>query len=127
MAEQTKKTPLDIADDIEKNIFPLVMTEQPTTMLSFTGEIQDTRESGRDFINAIYLVCFLIFAILAILFNSISPRDHYHVSYPFWFGGDCFWPFGCMARSYLVFFAAIGALGLAGVVVNDSHHNAFKT
>ena len=119
IAPKSKKTPLDIAASLEKNAFPRVSALQPTTVLDFTGEVQDTRESGSDFKNAIILVCFLIFAVLAVLFNSLTRPLIIMLAIPFGAAGIilAFWLHG---KTLFGFFAAIGALGLAGVVINDS-------
>ena len=115
----SKMTPLEAALDLEENVFPKIFADQPTTGLSFTGEVQDTRESKGDFRNAIILVCLLIFAILAVLFNSISRPLIIMLAIPFGVVGVilAFWLHG---KTLFGFFAAIGVLGLAGVVINDS-------
>ncbi|MFA5259814.1 MAG: efflux RND transporter permease subunit [Candidatus Omnitrophota bacterium] len=112
-------TPLEIAEDIEKNVFAKVTASQPTTSLSFIGEVQDTRESQGDLRNGIILVLFLIFAVLAILFNSLTRPLIIMLAIPFGLVGIvlAFWLHG---KVLFGFFAAIGALGLAGVVINDS-------
>jgi len=113
------KTPLDIAADLEKNVFPKVTAGQPTTTLSFSGEVQDTRESSGDFRRAIILVILLIFVILAVLFNSLLRPFIIMLAIPFGLVGVIltFWIHG---KTLFGFFAAVGALGLAGVVINDS-------
>jgi len=115
----SKMTPLEIAADLEETVFPEVIAEQPTTVLSFTGEVKDTRESGGDFFNAILLVCFLIFMILAVLFNSVSRPIIIMLAIPFGIVGIVL-AFLLHGKFVFGFFAAIGALGLAGVVINDS-------
>jgi multidrug efflux pump subunit AcrB len=115
----SKMTPLDIAADLEDDIFYRVLEEQPTTVLSFTGEVKDTRESGGDFKNAIILVCFLIFMVLAVLFNSLSRPLIIMLAIPFGLVGVVL-AFVLHGKFVFGFFAAIGVLGLAGVVINDS-------
>ncbi|MFH1359704.1 MAG: efflux RND transporter permease subunit [Candidatus Omnitrophota bacterium] len=116
---KAKKTPLEIAVTLERDVFPKVIAKQPTTTLSFGGEIQDTRESGGDFKNAIILVLFLIFAVLAVLFNSLSRPLIIMLAIPFGLVGVIL-AFLLHGKLLFGFFAAIGALGLAGVVINDS-------
>ena len=115
----SKITPLEAALALEANVFPKIFALQPTTGLSFTGEVQDTRDSKGDFRNAVILVCLLIFAILAVLFNSISRPLIIMLAIPFGVVGVilAFWLHG---KALFGFFAAIGVLGLAGVVINDS-------
>jgi len=116
---KAKETPLEIAEYFEKNIFPKVIAQYPTTTLSFTGEIEHTRESRADLVSAIVLVVLLIFVVLAVLFNSLTRPLIIMLSIPFGIVGItlAFWLHG---KVLFGFFAAIGALGLAGVVVNDS-------
>jgi len=112
-------TPLEVAAYLEKNLFPKIMQEHPTTDLSFGGEIADTRESGSDFEFAIIIAVLLIYVILALTLNSVLK--------PFLILAAI--PFGCVGIILALqihgiviygFFSAVGALGLAGVVVNDS-------
>lgn len=114
-----KLTPLDIAQECERDFFPQILKTQPSTTLSFTGEVFDTREAQGGFTMAIILVLCLIFAILAILYNSVTRPLIIMLSIPFGMVGVilAFWLHG---KVLFGFFAAIGALGLAGVVINDS-------
>lgn len=116
---KAKKTPLEIAEDLELNAFPQIIKKQPTTTISFIGEVQDTRESTGDLKNAIIFVILLIFSILAVLFNSLMRPFIILLAIPFGVIGViiAFWLHG---KLLFGFFAAIGALGMAGVVVNDS-------
>ncbi|MCA9400688.1 MAG: efflux RND transporter permease subunit [Candidatus Omnitrophica bacterium] len=114
-----KKTPLDIAEYLEENVFPKVLTKYPSTTLSFGGEIQDTRESSGDFANAVVFVLVLIYVILAILFNSLLKPLIIMLAIPFGVVGIiiAFWLHG---KTLYGFYACVGALGLAGVVINDA-------
>lgn len=115
----SKLTPLEIARAFEQKLFPEIIAAQPSTTLSFTGEVFDTRESKQDFKNATILVVFLIFVVLALTFNSLSRSMIIMLAIPFGIVGVvlAFWLHG---KVLFGFFAAIGALGLAGVVINDS-------
>lgn len=117
--EGSSCTPLDIAAQMEKTVFIDVTNAQPSTTLSFTGEVYDTRESGRDFQNAVFLVIALIFAILAILYNSLTKPLIIMLAIPFGMVGVIL-AFLLHGKILFGFFAAVGALGLAGVVINDS-------
>lgn len=114
-----KKTPLEIADDLEQGVFRDIVSHQASTSLNFDGEIADTRESRNDLRNAILMVVFLIFSILAVLFNSVSRPLLIMLAIPFGMAGVflAFWAHG---QALFGFFAAIGALGMAGVVINDA-------
>jgi multidrug efflux pump subunit AcrB len=112
-------TPLQVAEHLEAELFPVLYTKYPTADISFSGEIQDTRESSGNFITAIILVLVFIYLILALTLNSLSKPFIIMLSIAF----------GCVGiiialqlHGMLVFgfFSAVGALGLAGVVVNDS-------
>lgn len=114
-----KASPLEIADQIERSVFPQVLKAQPSTTLSFTGEIFDTRQAQGGFQMAIVMVLGLIFIILAVLYNSLTRPLIIMLVIPFGMVGVilAFWLHG---KVMFGFFAAIGALGLAGVVINDS-------
>ncbi|MFH1777942.1 MAG: efflux RND transporter permease subunit [Candidatus Omnitrophota bacterium] len=117
--QKARVTPLEIADDIEKHEFPQLLSRYPTAMLAFEGEVRDTRESQGDLKNAIFLVIFLIYIILVLLFNSLLKPVIIMLAIPFGIVGIilAFWLHG---KTLFGFYAAIGALGLAGVVINDS-------
>jgi len=114
-----EKTPLEIAEDLERGVFREILSAQPSTSLNFDGEVADTRESKNDLRNAVVLAIMLIFAILAMLFNSISRPLLIMLAIPFGMAGVilAFWLHG---YTLFGFFAAIGALGMAGVVINDA-------
>ncbi len=112
-------TPLEIADYLEKNLFGGLMQKYPTTEVSFGGEIADSREAGSDFEYAIIIAVLLIYVILALSLNSVYKP--FIILFAI--------PFGCVGIIFALqihgifiygFFSAVGALGLAGVVVNDS-------
>ncbi|MFH1552074.1 MAG: efflux RND transporter permease subunit [Candidatus Omnitrophota bacterium] len=113
------KTPLDIADHFEKNVFPKFKAKYPTAIVEFRGEVKDTRESGRDFTFAVVMALFFIYIILALLLDSLLKPFIIMLVIPFGIVGIslAFWMHGI--RMY-GFFAVVGALGLTGVVVNDS-------
>ena len=119
MNKTTRKTPLEIAQYFEDTVFPKILSQYPTTSLTFGGEVQDTRESKSDFINATIMVIALIYIILAVLFNSLVKPLMIMLAIPF--GGVgiilAFWLHG---KTMFGFYAAVGVLGLAGVVINDA-------
>ncbi|MFC1500871.1 efflux RND transporter permease subunit [Elusimicrobiota bacterium] len=117
--KDSRATPLEIAEHFENEVFPIILSEYPSTTLTFEGEIQDTRESKGDLINAVIMVVFLIYVILVLLFNSLFKPIIIMFIIPFGMVGIvlAFWLHG---KVLFGFFAAIGALGLAGVVINDS-------
>ncbi|MFC1809777.1 efflux RND transporter permease subunit, partial [Candidatus Omnitrophota bacterium] len=112
-------TPLEIAADFETRVFPQIISQFPTAVISFAGEVKDTRESRGDLKNAIIMAVILIFIILAMLFNSVLKPLIIMLAIPFGVVGVilAFWLHG---KTLFGFYAAIGALGLAGVVINDA-------
>ncbi|MCP4131757.1 MAG: efflux RND transporter permease subunit [bacterium] len=112
-------TPLEVADYFDSKVFPRILARYPTSVISFVGEVKDSRESRGDFLFGILAVLFLIYAILSLLFNSMLKPFIIMVAIPFGVVGVilAFWFHGI---AYFGFFAAVGILGLTGVVVNDS-------
>ncbi|MBN2532046.1 MAG: efflux RND transporter permease subunit [Spirochaetales bacterium] len=114
-----KMTPMEIAEHLEKNLFPQLLNAYPKTEISFGGEIQDTRESSADFIYAIIITVILIYMVLALTLNSLTRSMIILLSIPFGFVGVVF---TLVFHGMMVygFFSVVGILGLAGVVVNNS-------
>lgn len=112
-------TPLEAADQIEEAVFREMNQKFPSTVLSFAGEIRDSRESKEDLINAAIVVTVLIFNILAILLNSLLQPFIIMLAIPFGILGVIF-AFVLHGKLFFGFFAAIGVLGLSGVVINDT-------
>lgn len=112
-------TPLEVARYFEDNVFGKITSKHPSTILEFAGEVKDTRESRKDFIFAIILAIVLIYVILTLLLDSLRKPFIIMLSIPFGVVGIilAFWIHGITMYG---FFAIIGALGLAGVVVNDA-------
>ena len=119
LVQGAKSTPLDIANKFEKEVFPKVLKGRPNAQLEFVGEIQDSRESQSDFGVSIFLVLGLIYVLLVFLFDStitplliaaVIPFGVVGVALAFYFHG----------MDQYGFFAVIGALGMIGVVINDS-------
>ncbi|MBN1696003.1 MAG: efflux RND transporter permease subunit [Spirochaetales bacterium] len=112
-------TPLEVADYFEKNVFPELHRKYPGAQISFSGEVEETRESGNQFLIAIILIVVLIYVILALSLNSLAKPVIIMLSIPFGFIGIIL---AFQAHGIVVygFFSIVGALGLAGVVVNDS-------
>ncbi len=115
----SKETPLEIAEYFEENVFPSFKAKYPTAILEFKGEVKDTRESGRNFHSAIIMAILFIYIILSVLFNSLIKPLIIMLAIPFGIVGIilAFWLHGINMYG---FFAVIGGLGLAGVVVNDA-------
>ncbi len=129
----SKLTPLEIAEQLEQEVFPQVVKGAPSTNLQFRGEVEDSRESQSDFSTSLTLVLVLIFVLLVFLFNSVTTPFLIGAIIPFGVSGVilAFWAHGMERYG---FFSVIGTLGMIGVVINDSivmltrfeEHNFFK-
>lgn len=119
ITEESGLTPVEIASQLENTEFPKILNKYPTTLLNFEGEVKDTRESTGDFRNAIIMAILLIYVVLVLLLNSLTKPFIIMLAIPFGAVGIAlaFWLHG---KILFGFFAAIGAIGLAGVVVNDA-------
>ena len=117
--KRSGKTPLEIAEYFEREVFGKITGKYPSTILEFSGEIKDTRESRKDFLFAIILAVVLIYVILTLLLNSLTKPFIIMLTIPFGVVGIIL-AFFLHGISMYGFFAVIGALGLAGVVVNDA-------
>ncbi|MCH2533831.1 MAG: efflux RND transporter permease subunit [Bdellovibrionales bacterium] len=119
LKQDSKKTPLEIAQYLEEQIFPKIIKQSPTTVLKFRGEIQDSRESGSDFALSVTLILTLIYVLMVFLFGSLTTPLVIATAIPFGVVGVvlAFWSHGFDTYG---FFAVIGTLGMLGVVINDS-------
>ncbi len=90
----------------------------PQVSIITGGGAQEQIDSLQDFLYAFIVAIVGIFLILAILFNSYSQPLLVLASFPFALIG-VIWAFYFHGYS-LSFFALTGALGLMGVIVNDS-------
>ncbi len=113
------KTPLEIAEHYETEVFPRILSRFPSVTLFFDGEVKDTRESTGEFKAAVLMTVFLIYIILALLFNSLFKPLIIMLSIPIGVVGVIL-AFYLHGITLYGFFALIGILGLSGVIVNDS-------
>ena len=119
MKEDRDLTPVEVAEYFETKIFPELLSKYPASIISFGGEVKDTRESGSDFIRAMALVVILMYIVLALLFNSLYKPVFIMLSILFG-GAGIILAFFAHGITTIGFFTIVGALGMAGVVVNDS-------
>ncbi len=117
--DEKKTTPLNIAEVIEKNIFPKISSQYPSAIMQFRGEVERSRGSESDFGVALLLSCVLIYMLLTVLFGSIALPLVIVAVVPFGIVGVllAFWGHGL---SQFGFMSVVGVLGMIGVVVNDS-------
>lgn len=116
---KSRFSPLEAASYLEKTIFKEVMKKYPSINIQFQGEVKDSREAGDTFKMAVIMVVVMIYLILALLFNSLSRPLIIMAIIPFGLVGIIL-AFRLHGMLDYGFFAGIGALGLAGVVINDS-------
>ncbi|MCW7480426.1 efflux RND transporter permease subunit [Leptospira kanakyensis] len=90
----------------------------PGYKIKFRGEQEETAKSMVSLLTAGVLAFFGIFAILAIIFNSIKKPVLILLSIPLGFVGVVFG--FLISGKALSFLAMIGIIGLAGVIVNAS-------
>lgn len=119
MAERGSRTPEEIAASLEEEVFPAILKAEPGVSFDFGGEIRDTRESKTDLRNAVIGVLVLVFVILSALFGSLAKPLIVMVAIPFGTVGVIL-AFALHGIFEFGLFAAIGTIGLAGVVVNDA-------
>ena len=119
LEDGTKKTPLEIADFLEKKVFPVIINKFPTALITFKGEIEESRESKGEFAFSIMIVVMMIYMVLAIMFNSLFKPLLVLSIIPFGLAGVTVILY-LHGMSIYGFFAVIGALGMIGVVVNDA-------
>lgn len=119
LAPASGRTPLEVAKEIERDIFPVVQGLAPSVNMIFRGEVEESRESQGDFLLSIILVLAIIFVLLVFLFNSFAKPMLIAAIIPFGIIGTilAFWGHGLVQYG---FFAVVGCLGMIGVVINDS-------
>lgn len=119
LSENPTKTPLQIAEYLESEVFPRIAKKSPTTLFHFRGEIEDARESTSDFLYSVVMSLALIFVILTFMFGSLTLPLAIGSIIPFGMAGVviAFWGHG---MDQFGFFAVIGSIGMLGVVINDS-------
>ncbi len=119
VAPESGLTPLEVADTLERELFPRLLASVPSALLRFTGEVEDTRRSQGTFGLSILGVVLLIYALLALLFNSVLKPLLIMFSIPFGAVGVIL-AFRMHGIEQYGFFGMVGVLGLMGVVINDS-------
>jgi len=117
--EDSDLTAVEVAKIVETEFFPKALSQNPSSMIYFAGEVQDSREASKDFLfGALMVICF-IYVILSLLFNSFVYPLVIMLSIPFGVIGVIL-AYYLHGYQLFGFFAVVGILGLSGVVVNDS-------
>lgn len=114
---RTVATSLQVTEEVRKK-FAKLSQEQPGYELLFLGEKKEANESMKGMSRAALIALVLIFIILAALFKSLLDPLVVMFAIPYGAIGVIF---GHAVLGYnLQFLSLIGALALAGVVVNNS-------
>ncbi len=113
------ESPLSIARQVEEKILPVIHRNFPNTLIQWGGEVKDSRETSRDFMGAILLVLFLIYSLMAVLFNSMTRPIIVMLAIPFGVAGIII-ALRAHGIDQFGIFTSVGALGLSGIVVNDA-------
>ena len=113
-----KKINSNQANKLLRKKFANITTEYPGYSIEFGGEQRESRRSMKDFANAFILALLLIFLILAASFNSLVQPLIVMMAIPFGLIG-VIWAF-FLHQLPIGFFMFMGAIGLTGIVVNDS-------
>ncbi len=90
----------------------------PDVGFDFGGESKETNDSVADLVRSFYLALFGIFALLVLLFNSLSQPLIVMLTIPFGLMGVII-AFALHGQD-LGFISMVGVIGLTGVIVNDS-------
>ena len=115
----SNETPLDIANRIEATLFPSIVSEIPGVILSFDGEIIDSRDGKKEFMFSFIVAILGIYLILTLLFQSLVRPLRILFIIPFGIVSVMF-VFLVIGKSTIGFFGLIGILGMLGVVINDA-------
>ena len=107
-----------LANQIIRQEFKDIFKDYPGYKIQYGGEQKENARTAKNFMTAIGLALFLIFVILAANFNSLIQPAVVMMAIPFGFIG-VIWSFFFHGLS-LSFFMMMGAIGLMGIVVNDS-------
>jgi multidrug efflux pump subunit AcrB/outer membrane protein TolC len=113
------QSPLELARQIESESFPKLLAKFPSAQLYFKGEVIDTTQSRSELITSIMVSLGLIYIVLAMLFNSWLKPFRIMLIIPFGVIGVIF-TFYLHGKTQFGFYAAIGTLGMIGVVINDA-------
>jgi len=119
IAPSSGLSPLEVARQLESGAMQATKERFPGISLEFGGEVRDSRESGRNFLLSVTGVIALIGIVLVLLFNSFRKSLLIMLTIPFGLAGVIL-SFFMHGIDIYGFFAVIGTIGLAGVIVNDA-------
>jgi multidrug efflux pump subunit AcrB len=117
--DETVITALEVMNLVEQEFNFEKMRNYPGVLLDIGGEAADSQQAQRDILVSFAFAAVGIYCLLMLLFNSLTQPLVVLATIPFGLGGVIlgFLMHGIDTTSL---FAAIGAIGLVGVVVNDA-------
>ncbi|SMF57854.1 efflux RND transporter permease subunit [Pseudobacteriovorax antillogorgiicola] len=115
----SKLTSLEVAEMLESGPFPRILEEHPNSIITFRGEVEESRKSSSGFSTSILMAVVMIYTILILLFNSFTTPFLILAAIPFGIAGVIL-AFFFHQKASFGFFAVVGAIGMSGVVINDS-------
>lgn len=112
-------TPLEVADKLNYELLQKIRKEFPSTRINFRGEVEESRDSQKDFGLAFLIVVLSIYILLIFLFDSFWTPALIGLIIPFGIIGAILslWLHGITEYG---FFGLIGIIGMIGIVINDS-------
>jgi len=116
--DETVTNSNEVRQILSQQYLPKLIAQYPGLRFSMEGEAKEQMEALRDVFQGFIIALFCIYALLAIPFKSFSQPFVVMSAIPFGFVGALF---GHMLMGFdMSMMSLMGALGLAGVVVNDS-------
>jgi multidrug efflux pump subunit AcrB len=107
-----------ILGSVKSEILPALQLKYPGLTYSFEGRQADTRESTQSLLRGLMMALIVIYAMLAVPFNSYIQPAIIMISIPFGIVGAVI---GHLLMGYsLSVMSLFGVVALSGVVVNDS-------
>ncbi len=123
-------TSLDVMEAVETEFTAERLRDYPGIRFETGGEAQETMKAMGDLLVSFAIAALGIYCLLMLLFNSLTQPLMVILAIPFGLAGIII-AFALHGMVQVSFFAAIGVIGMAGVVVNDalvlvSHLNDLK-
>ena len=112
-------TPIEVMNAVKNHFNFSRMRNWSGVRLDIQGEAAESREAAINISVAFAIASLGIYFLLVLLFGSITQPFVVLLSIPFGLSGVII-AFGLHGQMQVSFFAGIGVIGLAGVVVNDS-------
>jgi multidrug efflux pump subunit AcrB len=110
---------MKVAEELERDLFPVLEAGSPGSVLTFGGEVAETRKIGNELLWAVVFTLVSIYMILSLSLKSLWKPFLIMLSIPLGAAGAIF-AFRLHGITTFGFYAGVGLIGLAGVVVNDS-------